>query len=243
MIDTIRTEFLKIRTTRTAGGLLVGLLLLAGLALWGMIANATPAELATGLASTHVLIAVLVAIPVIVLVLGIRSFTDEVRYGSIVPTFLATPNRRRVLAAKVIVIAATSTAFALFTMAFGVAVVIAYLSLQGIPSAVAWGAIASMTGKVLVITALWSTIGVAVGAVIRHQVAAIVGALGWLLVVESLVSSIVPGPARWLPGQAGVIALGIDPQTSATLGAVVFAGWAAVAVTAAAISLTRRDVA
>jgi ABC-2 type transport system permease protein len=243
MIDTIRTEFLKIRTTRTAGGLLVGLLLLAGLALWGMIANATPAELATGLASTHVLIAVLVAIPVIVLVLGIRSFTDEVRYGSIVPTFLATPDRRRVLAAKVIVIAATSTAFALVTMAFGVAVAIAYLSIQGIPSAVAWGAIASMTGKVLVITALWSTIGVAVGAVIRHQVAAIVGAMGWLLVVESLLSSIVPGPARWLPGQAGVIALGIDPQTSATLGAVVFAGWAAVAVTAAAISLTRRDVA
>ena len=243
MIDTIRSEFLKIRTTRTAGGLLVGLLLLAGLALWAMIANATPAELATGLASTQVLVAVLVAIPAIVLVLGIRSFTDEVRHGSIVPTFLATPDRRRVLAAKVIVIAATSAAFALVAMAFGVAVVIAYLSTQGIPSAVAWGAIASTTGKVLVITALWSTIGVAVGAVIRHQVAAIVGALGWLLIGESLVSSIVPGPARWLPGQAGVIALGIDPQTSAILGAVVFAGWAAVAVTAAAISLMRRDVA
>ena len=243
MIDTIRTEFLKIRTTRTAGGLLVGLLLLAGLALWAMIATATPAELATGLASTQVLVAVLVAIPAIVLVLGIRSFTDEVRHGSIVPTFLATPDRRRVLAAKVIVIAATSAAFALVAMAFGLAVVIAYLSTQGIPYAVAWGAIASMTGKVLVITALWSTIGVAVGAVIRHQVAAIVGALGWLLIGESLVSSIVPGPARWLPGQAGVIALGIDPQTSAILGAVVFAGWAAVAVTAAVISLTRRDVA
>jgi ABC-2 type transport system permease protein len=243
MIDTIRTEFLKIRTTRTAGGLLVGLLLLAGLALWAMIANATRAELATGLASTHVLVAVLVAIPVIVLVLGIRSFTDEVRHGSIVPTFLATPDRRRVLAAKVIVIAATSAVFALVAMAFGVAVVIAYLSTQGIPHAVAWGAIASMTGKVLVITALWSTIGVAVGAVVRHQVAAIVGALGWVLIAESLVSSIVPGPARWLPGQAGAIALGIDPQTSAILGAVVFAGWAAVAMTAAAVSLTRRDVA
>ena len=85
MIDTIRTEFLKVRTTRTAGGLLVGLLLLAGLALWAMIANAPPAELATGLASTQVLVAVLVAIPAIVLVLGIRSFTDEVRHGWIVP--------------------------------------------------------------------------------------------------------------------------------------------------------------
>jgi ABC-type transport system involved in multi-copper enzyme maturation permease subunit len=243
MIDTIRSEFLKIRTTRTAGGLLVGLLLLASLALWASIANATPAELATALSSTHALVAVLVAIPAIVLVLGIRSFTDEVRHGSVVPTFLATPDRRRVLAAKVIVIAATSAVFALVALAFGVAVVTAYLSTQGIAPTVAWGAIGSLTGKVLVITALWSTIGVAIGAVIRHQVAAIVGTLGWLLIGESLVSSIVPGPARWLPGQAGVIALGIDPHTSTVLGAIVFAGWAVVAATAAAVSLTRRDVA
>lgn len=243
MIDTIRSEILKIRTTRTAGGLLVGLLLLAGLALWGTMAKATPAELAVALASTDVLVGVLVAIPVIVLVLGIRAFTDEVRHGSMVPTFLATPDRRRVLAAKIIVVAATSAAFALVALAFGIAVVIAYLSTQGIASAVAWGAIASLTGRVLVITALWSAIGVAVGAVIWHQVAAIVGALGWLLIGESLVSSIVPGPARWLPGQAGAIALGIDPQTSTMLGAVVFAGWVVVATTAAAISLTRRAVA
>jgi hypothetical protein len=242
MIDTIRSEFLKIRTTRTAGGLLVGLLLLAGLALWGTMANATPAELATALTSTQVLVAVLVAIPAIVLVLGIRAFTDEVRHGSVVPTFLATPDRRRVLAAKIIVIAATSAAFALIALAFGIAVVIAYLFTQGISSTIAWGAIASLTGKVLVITALWSTIGVAVGVVIRHQVAAIVGTLGWLLIGESLVSSIVPGPARWLPGQAGVIAFGIDPQTSTILGAIVFAGWAVVATTVAALSLTRRAV-
>jgi ABC-type transport system involved in multi-copper enzyme maturation permease subunit len=235
MIDTIRSEFLKIRTTRTLGGLLVGLLLLTGLAMWGTMANATPAELATALSSTHALVAALVAIPAIVLVLGIRSFTDEVRYGSIVPTFLATPDRRRVLAAKFVLIAATSMVFAAVALAFATGFVAVWLTAQGISLAIAWGALAAMTGKVLVITALFSVIGVAVGAVVRHQVAAIVGALGWILIV--------PGPARWLPGQSGAIALGIDAHTSPVVAGLVFAGWAVVAASAAAMSLTRRDVA
>jgi ABC-type transport system involved in multi-copper enzyme maturation permease subunit len=243
MIDTIRSEFLKIRTTRTLGGLLVGLLLLTGLAMWGTMANATPAELATALSSTHALVAALVAIPAIVLVLGIRSFTDEVRYGSIVPTFLATPDRRRVLAAKFVLIAATSMVFAAVALAFATGFVAVWLTAQGISLAIAWGALAAMTGKVLVITALFSVIGVAVGAVVRHQVAAIVGALGWILIGEALVSAIVPGPARWLPGQSGAIALGIDAHTSPVVAGLVFAGWAVVAASAAAMSLTRRDVA
>ena len=49
MIDTIRSEFLKLRTTRTAGGLAAGLLALTGLAIWGSVANTSPAKLAMGL--------------------------------------------------------------------------------------------------------------------------------------------------------------------------------------------------
>ena len=37
-----------------------------------------------------------------VLILGLRSFTDEFRFGSIVPTLLANPDRRRVLVAKLV---------------------------------------------------------------------------------------------------------------------------------------------
>jgi hypothetical protein len=86
-------------------------------------------------------------------------------------------------------------------------------------------------------------LGVAVGAVVRHQVAAIVGTLAWLFVGEALVTAVVPQPARWLPGQAGAIALGIDPATSAITGVLVVAGWAVAGAAIADAVLRRRDVA
>ena len=51
MNDVIRSEFRKLRTTRTAFGLLAGAVALTGLALWGSLSGATPAELAAGLTS------------------------------------------------------------------------------------------------------------------------------------------------------------------------------------------------
>jgi ABC-type transport system involved in multi-copper enzyme maturation permease subunit len=242
MIETIRSEYLKLRTTRTAGGLLAGLLLLCGLAMWGMLANATPAELATGLSTTDVLTPILAVVPVFVLVLGIRSFTDEVRHGSLVPTFLATPDRRRVLAAKIVVLAAASVIFALVALAFGTAGVLAFLAIKGVASPIAWGAIAALAGTALAVVAVWSALGVAIGALVRHQVAAIVGALAWVFIGEGLIATIAHGAANWLPGQAAAIALGIDPGRSQVFGAAVLVGWTVAATALAATTLTRRDV-
>jgi ABC-2 type transport system permease protein len=242
MIDTIRSEFLKIRTTRTAGGLFAGLLLLAGLAMWGTLANATPAELGIALSSTQVITGVLVVIPVFVLVLGIRSFTDEVRHGSIVPTFLATPDRRRVLGAKLIVITGISAVFTIAALGLGIGAAAVYFTTQSVPLAIAWGAFVTLIGKALVLSALWATIGIAVGAVVRHQVAAIVGTLAWLFVGEALIVGIAPHVGKWLPGQAGAFALGIDPATSVVTGALVLAAWAIGGTLLAGATLTRRDV-
>lgn len=242
MIDTIRSEFLKLRTTRTAGGLAAGLLALTGLAIWGSVANASPAKLAMGLSSTEVLIPLLLVIPVLVLILGIRSFTDEFRHGSVVPTFLATPERRRVLVAKFVVIAGTAAVFTLASLSFGTGLAMAFLAAKGISAPVAWGAIAILAGKMLMLTALWSTLGVAIGAVIRHQVAAIAGSLAWLLIGEGFATSIAPASARWLPGQSGAIALGLDPGTPAIVGWIGLAVWATLGASLAALTLTRRDI-
>jgi ABC-2 type transport system permease protein len=241
MNDTIRSEFLKLRTTRTAGGLLAGLLALSALAMWGTLTNADPDEIRLALSSTHT--GVLVIVPVFVLVLGIRSFTDESRYGSIVPTLLATPDRRRVLGAKVIMIAASSFVLTIAALALATGLAAGYFAVRGVTLSVAWGAIASLVGKAVLLSALWATLGVAVGAVVRHQVAAIVGTLAWLFVGEALVTAVVPQPARWLPGQAGAIALGIDPATSAITGVLVVAGWAVAGAAIADAVLRRRDVA
>ena len=245
MRDTIRSEFLKLRTTRTGLGLIVGMLALTGLALWGGLASASPAELAAGMTTPYGYAGVLVIVALFVLVLAIRSYTDEARHGSVVPTFLATPNRLRVLAGKATVAAVAAAVFAVFALAVGTGVMVFYLSAHGYPVSLAVGTLAGLFGRAILITVLWSVIGISVGVIVRHQVAAIVGTLAWLFVAENIVGSLVPSVAHWLPGSAAGTASGIsnpDPLMTPLVGMLILAGWAALAIGAAAAVIKRRDV-
>ncbi len=80
-----------------------------------------------------------------------------------------------------------------------------------------------------------AVMGVAVGAVLRNQVAAIVGLLVWVLVVESILSSLLSVTAKWLPfsGAAGAFSsqasdrLFDRPEAGLLMAAYVVLGWAA----------------
>lgn len=245
MNDVIRSEFLKLRTTRTALGLLVGMMALTGLALWGALGSASPAELADGLTTPYGYAGVLIIVALFVLILAIRSYTDEVRHGSAVPTFLATPDRLRVLRAKAIVAGAAATVYAVAALAAGTGVIVWYLAAHGYGVTVAAGSLAELFGRAILISVLWSVIGVAIGVIVRQQVAAIVGTLAWLFVAENIVGSLLPGVAHWLPGSAAGTAAGIsnpDPLMTPLIGTLILAGWAVVAAGVAATVLSRRDV-
>jgi ABC-type transport system involved in multi-copper enzyme maturation permease subunit len=246
MNDVIRSEYRKIRTTRTLPGLLVGTLLLSGLATWGIVASASATELATALSSPKALYAAVAIVPIFILVLAVRSFTDEVRYGSLVPTVLATPKRTPVLLAKLLVIAGASIVFVVAAMAFATGIAAALLVSRGAAISIDVGAVIALTGKVVVVSMLWSALGVSIGAAVRHQVAAIVGALAWLLVVENLVLGFAPQWGQWLPGSAAGSVIGMfegSPQLSVAAGFVVLVAWAAGAVALAWALLVKRDVA
>jgi ABC-2 type transport system permease protein len=241
MRDVIRAEYRKVRTTRSALGLLAGIVLLCGLGTWGAVATASPAELATALTKPDALFGIVIALPVFAAVLGIRSFTDEFRHGSIVPTFLATPERRRVLVAKCLVTAGVAAIYALAAMATGVGVVAVFVSTHGAVLTIDAGVIAAVTAKSVVLAMLWGVIGVAVGATIRHQVAAIVGLLAWMLIGEGVLSGAVPAITRWLPAQSAVIGLGFDDGTVSLVAAATAIAWAVGALALGAVTL-RRDV-
>lgn len=49
-----------------------------------------------------------------------------------------------------------------------------------------------------VAAALWAPIGLAVGALLRNQIAALVGLLAWVLFVESLLFGVLPDTGRFL---------------------------------------------
>ena len=95
------------------------------------------------------------------------------------------------------------------------------------------------------LTGCFGLLGVALGALTRNTVGAIIGALGWVFLVElAILQPLVPAVAKWLPTGAA-IALTTPVQVPGTnlapaLAALVLVGWsAAVAVLASRFTLNR----
>lgn len=245
MKATIRSEWLKLRTTRTAKGLLAGTLALTALASWGTLHEQGPGE-AASVAGLPLFLVASWAVALLTVVLGIRSVTDEVRHGSLVPTLLATPDRRRVVLAKLAIVAGAGAAFGLAAVAMGTAFAVGWTMAEGATLVLGGSTLAMLALKMAAIGAAWAAIGLGVGLVVRHQVAAIVGALVYLFVVEDLVAGIAHGTERFLPGSATEAVLGMSAGGAVivgpVLGAILLAGYAIVALGFGTQRFVRGDV-
>ena len=240
----LKAEFVKLVTTRTAAGLVVGATAVALLGTFSTTMSGDVTALSVPLRGQSFFVLASIYVTLFALVLGVRAFTDEFRHGSIVPTLLVAPRRGRVLAAKAVTYASAGAALAVVAQAAMVAMALSLVPARGAGVTVGTSDVGAMAGLVAA-SALWAAIGVAVGAVVRHQVAAVVGALVWVLVVENLGSAVLGAGGRYLPGQAGR-ALASATQGELLLGAaaggVLMAAYTLVAVLVAALTLARRDV-
>jgi ABC-2 type transport system permease protein len=242
MKDLIRAEFLKIRTIRMVYGLFVAMLALVAFA----VVNTQPPDVGSPLVEQEFLFAAGSIMWLFVLIVGIRSFTDEFRHGTIVPTLLANPDRARVLLAKVIVAAAIALVFAAGAYSVALAIGAPRLASEGPAASVATVAMASLLGRVAVMSILWATLGVAIGLIVRHQVAAIVGSLVWIMFVEMLLESAAAHVARLFPVHATTALMGPpnvdDVVVGALVGGLVLAAWAVAGSAMAGIVLRLRDI-
>jgi ABC-2 type transport system permease protein len=243
MRELVRSEFRKIRTTRTVYGLLAGAVALVVLAAIGTVHDTGVAALSGPLHEAVFMHVLPFVPPVFLLSLGIRAFTEEFRYGSIVPTLLASPDRRRVLIAKLVVMTGAAVVFVIATSAVSIGLGTALAVAKGASITVAAAPLAATIGKLLGVAALWGGIGLGVGLVVKHQVAAAVGALIWLFVGEQLVGALASGVARFLPAHAANGVFSVQAGLLAPLAAgVVLVIWTVGALVAGVVVMERRDV-
>jgi ABC-2 type transport system permease protein len=197
----IRTEVLKLRTVRSPWLLLAAspLLVLAGIS--GLVISGgnnlrDPATQAMALA--HVGLTSLFT-----LAFGILAVAGEYRHKTITDTYLSTPARGRVIAAKLVVYAAFGALSGVLSTLAGLGVTAAWWSDKG--ASFDWGNAGMWTtiGGGIAWNAAFAAIGVGVGALIRSLVGAIAVALAWIALVEGIVGQLVGGFARWLPFDAG----------------------------------------
>jgi ABC-2 type transport system permease protein len=176
---------------------------------------------------------------------GAMAITAEIRHGTIRATFLVTPRRGRVLAAKLAVSALVGLGFGLLAEGLMAAATTVALSARGIDNRLSGGDYVQLLAGGTAAAALWATIGLGVGALVRNQVATLLGLCAWMLVVENLLLPFVPDAGRFTPGAAGLALAGrtADKLLAPTPAALVLLSFAAAVAAVGWVATLRRDVA
>jgi hypothetical protein len=234
---------MKLRSTRTTVGLVLGMLVL--IILFGLLAGLlTHADSLTTPENQRGLLGVGSLAGVFSALAGVLLVTGEYRFGTIRPTFLFTPRRSRVIGAKLVAGVLAGLAFGVVGEALGFAIGYVCLRARGITLALHGGSLALLLLGTVAAVALWGAIGVGVASIVRNQIGTIVGLLAWGFVVENLLFAFVPSVGRLTPGEAESALTGLTTKhlLSAAAGGAVLVTWVA-ALAVAGLALTaRRDV-
>lgn len=262
MIRQFSAEVLKIRTTKMWWGLLLGMLAVTALFIAPDVAT-TPHLVAgkpnpyqtisgfSGLISRGAFSGLLFAIA-----LGVTAVAGEFRHQQITSTLLATQSRPKVVGAKLAAYGGMALAYGILTIALAVALSAMILSARHftVPDLTSSVLMHTYVGVVIAV-ALYGALGVGVGTVVTNQVAGMIGAIAWVLIVETLVTGLLvaihwSAVVKYLPG-SGAFSLANLASENAPAGThlfgqvgglVVLIVWTAVWAAGGAWLLSRRDI-
>lgn len=141
--------------------------------------------------------------------IGAMSFTGEFRHKTITPTLIATPNRSKVLCAKLLSGLPMGAIFGAVGTLSTVGAAALVLVIGDVPTQLgtlfAW----EIIGRSVLSLTLWLLLGVALGSAIKNQAVVVVGLIAFTQLVEPLARIAAPvfesvaGIVKFLPGAVG----------------------------------------
>jgi hypothetical protein len=149
-------------------------------------------------------------------VLGVVMASGEFRHRTATTTYLATPNRVRVLAAKATAAASVGLLFGLAGAIVSTTIGLSFVSAGGHQLLLSASTIARYATGATLAAALFAALGVALGSLIRSQVGAIIGVFLWAFVIEQTIGGIFTSTQRFLPYTAAATMAGVKLGTSAS---------------------------
>jgi len=242
-MNQLRAELLKIRSTRTTTGLLVGLIVLALLFTILTCTLSPMNQLVTEQDQISLLSFGSIA-GVFAALAGIMLFTSEYRFGTIRPTSLFNPNRNRLFTSKVAAGVLSGLVFGVIGegLVFSIGMVI--FKVRGVDIVMSGANMTELIIGAIVGTALWGAIGVALGAIVPNQVGAVIALLALGFVVENLVFGFLPKLGRFLPAHASDAMMGPiqNKLLPGNAGVLTMVAWPLVLAIIGMSLLRRRDV-
>jgi len=237
----LRAEAIKLASVRTTWTMLsIGLLieglfagLYVGLVPLGDVGPIREVQTGTGL------------LMVLVLVLGVLMISNEFRHGTASATFLATPKRYPVLAAKLGAALGLGVVAGLAYVAVNAGLALPlFAEREGdLPPT---GDIVAVYAGVPVSMALLAAFGLGIGAIVRNQVGSIIAALAFFFILSTL-PELIPGDiGEYFPAQAVGSLHGLPEATEEGLGQAaggfVLAAWSGLLVAVGTILTRYRDL-
>ena len=244
----IRAELLKLRTTRTFWWSVAAALAFVPLSVALAIArigtpDGTSLDSAEGFRNV---IAAASSGGVLVLLIGILVMAGEFRFNTITSTFLITPDRRRVVAAKLAAASLVGVAIAVVSSLLTLAIALPWLASRHVDVA--------SHGTDIVLVLLGGIAATAISrdgrrrlrrSLVTNQTLAVTVTLIWLLLVEAMVVGFAPGVGRWLPGGAAGAMSGAATYSNLLpvgAAALLFAGYGLAFAAAGSRFVLRRDI-
>jgi ABC-2 type transport system permease protein len=239
-------ELLKLTTLRFTWGFWLLGLLFAGLVTAGNIGGTESGDRLEPEFQFRILLDGALPASILALLMGIVLVTNEFRHGTIARSLLATPRRPRFIAVKLLAGAAVGAALMLGMLVVIVVTTVIWLGLLDVP--LAFGEGLDGLGRALLVATLAGIFGAAIGGAVHSQVAALVGALVWMFVLEPICWVILglldlDGVAEYLPAASlggTVDSTGEGLSWARSVGVTI--AWAGVATVLAVVRTSRRDI-
>jgi ABC-type transport system involved in multi-copper enzyme maturation permease subunit len=198
VIALARAELLKLRSTRTALGLFIAILVATIVPLALLLAFVPKSWLQED-GITAFLNTASALVPLVLLVFGILGMTNEYRHGTITYSYLVTPKRWQVMVVKLAVYAVVGILTMLVAVVLVYIVILAGGAIRGVDIDATGGSTLGDYARTVVVAGLITTFGVALGALFRAQVITVAGALIWALFVENIIVVLRPKIGMWMP--------------------------------------------
>ncbi len=245
MTRLVAAELFKLRTTRTFAAMvgttiaLLLLILILTLALTDRFDTENDVRSLLSSASISGLF---------MLILGVVAGAGEYRHGTIASTLLVTPNRLRAVTAQTLGVAAAGLTVGLACAVLSAAIGLPWLSAKD-AATLSTGELLTLFLGCAVYTALAAAFGVALGALMRNQVAAVVLVLVFLFVVDPALSALLDEYGKFsLSGLSSSMSGGSPDDAPGSellpqgVAALIWAAYTVAVAAGAALMTARRDV-
>lgn len=232
----VGAEFLKLRTTRLFWGLSALALVLYAIGAVVLVVEAEGSEELSDVVGGGD------GIGLFVLVLALSATAAEFRFGTITPTLLAVPERRRLAIAKALMV--LGIAVGLYVVAIALSAIIAIPGLTARDVSIESGTVAGTLAGGLVACVGMAMMGLGLGLAVRNTAAVLGGLLALIVVIQPLLGLLIENVQAFMPLDVAGEAAGQETEGGPSqLGAAfMVAAYAAAALVAGVLLFERRDV-